>query len=244
MSSRRVVDEDPKSLAAQLVRAGRAVTPPDSLTKHTLSRLGLGAAMAGTGAAHAGTAWSAVAAIAKWVGISGALGLSAIGVVQLSSTRSEPPERAPGARPVASAAPRAPAAREGTSQLPLASAPALEQPALLSGAPSSGPGTTTRRHGALVPTPEPSAAPSRGESLANEVALIDQVRKELSLQQPERALQSLREHARRFSAPRLAEEALFLRTQALSQLGRSSEANEELERFRRAYPGSVLPDPR
>jgi outer membrane protein assembly factor BamD (BamD/ComL family) len=80
--------------------------------------------------------------------------------------------------------------------------------------------------------------------LANEVALIDQVRTELSLKQPERALQSLREHARRFSAPRLAEEALFLRTQALSQLGRSREANEELERFRRAYPGSVLPDPR
>jgi hypothetical protein len=237
MSSRRVVDEDPESLAAQLVRAGRAVTPPDSLTKHTLSRLGLGAAMAGTGAAHAGTAGSAVAAIAKWVGISGALGLSAIGVVQHSSTRSEPPERAPVARPVASAAARAPDASEGTSPAPVASVPALEQAAPLSSTPSSG----TRRPVAPVPS---AARPSRGESLANEVALIDQVRTELSLKQPERALQSLREHARRFSAPRLAEEALFLRTQALSQLGRSREANEELERFRRAYPGSVLPDPR
>jgi outer membrane protein assembly factor BamD (BamD/ComL family) len=70
--------------------------------------------------------------------------------------------------------------------------------------------------------------------------LVDAARQALAEHHPEQALRLLDQHAAEFDTPRLAEEAAFLRVQALARLGQDAEAARAKERFRQRHPSSPL----
>ena len=57
---------------------------------------------------------------------------------------------------------------------------------------------------------------------------------------PQAALDSARQHARRFPNGQLAEEREAIAIEALARLGRQAEARTRAEHFRRVYPSGAL----
>lgn len=267
MSFRRIIETEPFSVEAQLLRVGRNMQPPASAYRKTLVGLGITAgATTGASLASAAAATSAVSAksvIAAWLGGTAAKGIvvgfvagaTVLGATQIGTTlHHSVPETTPsGSQSIATP-------RDGESKGELSPAPALAS----SLAPSETPVVTQlgsadpaaqdtkitspsnlRHAGDQVPaqssldTVKSRLSPS-GKSLGAEVALIDEVRDALRRQQAGRALDLLRQHQVQFTNASLGEEAMFLRARALEQLGRHSEAANTLQQFRVVYPDSTL----
>lgn len=85
-----------------------------------------------------------------------------------------------------------------------------------------------------------SAQPSDVDSLAEELALMREVRTALSSGNASRALTLLDEHARRFPRGTLGQERQATRVLALCAAGRVGEARAEAARFEKAAPRSPL----
>lgn len=77
-------------------------------------------------------------------------------------------------------------------------------------------------------------------SLIEEAALLGQAERALAANEPNRALESLAEHERRFPEGALREERQAARVLALCELGRTEDARALARRFVTHSPGSVL----
>jgi len=252
---RRMIDEDPRSIEAHLLRVGRAMQPPDSAYQKTLAGLGIAAATlasakvvgASTTKVAFGSTLSGVAV--KGIAVGVMLGASVLGATQVGSTWH-------GRVTSASAA-----AVRTSSKAQLRPKSAMEAPVAVAqtvveregSTPNAG--TAEPTGGSPIPrpereatgesvrtiTPSPCASPN---SLGAEVVLIDQIRRALDNAQAEHALDLLEQYRLRFPAPRLGEEASFLRVRSLARVGRSGEAAEALKEFKRNFPNSALAGPR
>jgi hypothetical protein len=218
MNPPRVVEQYPRSLEAQLLRAGRAVSAPDSTLKLTLGALGLyasaTAATSVSGAAYT-KAWSLFGTMtAKW---------TAVAILVASGTFVA--ARLPHWLRAAASAPEQPQRTRAAATVTKADTPPaalVTETSELQAAPSRSDSKATPR---LAPHERPPAAKS-GESLGAEVTLIDAVRQAVDEGRAARALGLLQQHDLQFKKPRLAQEATLLRTRALEQLARGSEPRE------------------
>ncbi len=248
MTPSRVVDQYPRSLEAQLLLAGRTLEPPRATYRTTLARLGLlAASLSGTNAVGA-TAASGTGSVvmgtvvAKWVTIGVVAGASVFGLGRATGVWKSPAAVTPPV--VGSSLPReASVAAPGIRREPLEATGLPTDPTRPD---RSAPSEAALRAGQLTAatTGPRASSPTSSPSLGEEVATVDEIRRALRQGQAGRAIELIDQHARRFRTPRLAEEAAFLRVQALRQLGRVERAREELERFRRDYPTSPLAEDR
>jgi hypothetical protein len=106
------------------------------------------------------------------------------------------------------------------------SAPPLREARLSEAQPSARSGAAANVKG----RPAEGRAPDR---LAEEVALISRAQSELASSRLDNALSILDEHARKFPRGILTEERIAARIQALCALGRTAEANAQLNRLSR-----------
>jgi hypothetical protein len=95
---------------------------------------------------------------------------------------------------------------------------------------------------ALLPTAAPAApaAHARGADLAAERAILDVARTALARGDGAGSLAAAQDHARKFPRGALAEEREAIAVQALVLSGDVPAARQRAERFRRAFPGSLL----
>jgi hypothetical protein len=227
MSQRRVVEEHPHSLEAQLLRAGRAVKAPDATFSVTLSALGLGAtataAASVSGTAHA-NAWGWFGSVsAKWTAIAIVAASGTWVVARFSGWLSTPsPANFQGAA-AQSAAHATLAHVPGQPQRASVAVTTMEGLATPTAVATPAPQKASVRPNAktaspLAQTESPPSAAKPGESLGAEVALIDAARRAVDERQSNRALALLQQHDRQFTRPRLAQEASLLRARAFEQL--------------------------
>jgi hypothetical protein len=255
VNPRRLIEEDPHSVAAQLLSVGRTMQPPEVTYHKTLASLGLGAAaLSSAGSAGAATAPSLLGAI--WLGtavkglcVGVLVGASLVGLGRASSHWWNPAPSIQSGK-VPSSLPLAVSTVDAQHVAPDVLLPRPDQVVVAPNASSS-----ERSSAPLVdriPTVPSSEVPSKAagalsaskSSLGAEVALLDLVRRTLEGGQAGRALEYLDRYRLQFQTPRLAEEASFLRAQVLERLGRRSEAAAAFEAFHRTYPDSALSEPR
>jgi hypothetical protein len=236
MNPRRVVEEFPDSLEAQLLRAGRAMTPTPSQVSRTLAAIGLTATAVGNAAAR-GALGFGVAATTKWAAIGVFSGVALVAVlfgskVVLTQTAPQVPPQSTGVDP----------SLAGSQPLPGSTFSDTRRERSNSTMPSLAPEPSSAVEPARpTPVAMPTAAP--GGTLGQEVAFIDRVRDELARQRPLRALGLLDGYHRQFPEPRLAEEVAYLRATALQSAGREQEAARAIREFRKRYPSSPLMPP-
>lgn len=230
MNPRRVTEEFPRSLEAQLLRSGRDLTPPPEQLGRTLVAISL---LGANNAKAAGLAltikWATaglVSGVALVVAASGARvawshfeGRSRVDMTRASRVVETSPPMMPSA------------VSKPTPELRIGS-----EPARATGVPLSNVQPSESAH--ALPVHQPPNIPSA--SLGQEVAQIDRVRSELVQHRPARALALLDDFARQFPSPRLAEEATYLRVLALEGAGRRLEAERASVRFRQRFPSSPL----
>ncbi len=89
---------------------------------------------------------------------------------------------------------------------------------------------------APAPSEKPAAKPAPAGP--SEAALLRQAQAQLK-SDPARALNLTREHRRRFPSGALAQEREVIAIEALSRLGRKSEAGVRADDFQKSYPGSA-----
>lgn len=140
----------------------------------------------------------------------------------------EPPPEPAGAATARDDAASAPTAPEPTGDSP----PSRRKPDRRSTADSRTPHASTD-----PPDPQP---PTQGSTLAEENRLLAQARAALLDHRPERALQRLDEHARRFPSGMLSEERQALRAVALCEAGRELEGKAQARTFLLAHPQAAL----
>jgi hypothetical protein len=215
MNPRRFVEQYPRSLEAQLLRAGRATNAPNSTLRLTLSALGLGAAATAasvSGAVHA-KAWSLIGTVSvKWLAIGVLAASGALVAVRLAGwhgMHSMP------------AQPERTRAAVTTSETNTSPAPGAIGNLAHNVAPVQLEATAAPR---VTRHESPRAARKSSESLGAEVALIDAARQAVDEKQAARALALLQQYDRQFKKPCLAQEATLLRARAIAQLARASEA--------------------
>jgi hypothetical protein len=172
--------------------------------------IGAGAVAASTGTALSGTAKLGLAALA--------LAAAGGGAWWLVSGDAPPPRAAP--VEVASSAP--------------VLAPA---PAVTNAVPAPLPSRAAEPGPSASPTPT-HEKPALAVQLT-EVELLEQARVALKTD-PNRALQRVNEHARRFPRGVLVQEREILAIQALRRLGRDADAERRSEAFAKAFPGSAF----
>jgi hypothetical protein len=208
----------------------------------TAANAGVGAA-ASTATGLAGTA----AIAAKWIGAGIVGGALAVGTAHYAASPARQPTRA---LPAASSGSRS--ATASTAALPRhrqsgptsSVEPAPEPPAAAS-ASLSPPRALVPAHAGVVPTQsvgKPSSGPAPtlrySDSMAAELALIDQTRQELSRGDPSAALATLRRYDAECTTAVLAPEATVLKVQALLGAGRTAEAVSLGKRFMAEHPDS------
>ncbi len=203
----RLRDEGPDPVRALLRHAPRTRTmTPDDRAR---TRARLGRAAVGLAAGAGSLAWFQGAAIGA------GLGLLTVGAAEILPPllAPQPPTGAVTTRDPRTSAAVPPARVEvpRVSAVPPLPAVAPEPPALRSARPTSAPPPVT---------PEP---PSETDSLAQEVALLEQARSALG-QSPATALALAETHATRFPGGKLAMERELVALDALRRLGRSGEA--------------------
>jgi hypothetical protein len=134
-------------------------------------------------------------------------------------------------RDVAPTAPTAVVQREAIASTPAA---ALTRPAVPEAAPGlAGPRTVAPE------APAASGVPLDAETLAEEVKSVDRARAALAAGQAAQTLVVLDEYERRFRKRGFAPEALYLRMEAYTSLGRTAEARTAAERLLTNYPNSL-----
>jgi hypothetical protein len=232
--------EAPDALRGLLIQA-RGLEPTARQTARLAARLGplLGAGIGGdttgfTSGSGAAAAAGAAAGGSSLAGLSGGMKLAAVlavagglagGAVWLQSSEPEPaPVEIPGTErtsvPVAPVPERAPTPSEAAlaDQAPPA---ALEQE----------PAARAPRARELA------AQPSVAAHKASEAELLERARAALKAE-PGAALGLTRDHAQRFPGGVLAQEREIIAIEALSRLGRASEAAARASAFKKRYPDS------
>ncbi len=209
--------------AAALLRAGKAYRAPEAMLARSREALGLGA-VASAAATKAGVSlgWKLFGAL---VGVSVAGGALFVG-----RAPTQPPQVLGGSEPAPAAL-----APVGSGDSPEAEATAAVEAdaprAERSAAPL--PERTPPKTAAAVAAP---AAPS--SNLAEEVRLLQEAQRELG-RDPKGAQKKLEEHARRFGAGALGEEATVLRVQTLKASGDHAGAAAVGQQFLQKYPQSA-----
>lgn len=178
------------------------------------------------------------------------LAAAAVTVVVHSSAA---PARADGMEAVAtSVVPGRPAPRDAiaaSDPVPLAEPAADDPPTLAEPAPAtpSPSATVTAVPGASLGGSSRSSARGRvdaeapsAETLAQELALLDDASAAVSRGEPAQALEVLAEHARRFPHGQLEDARRATRVQALCNLGRTEDARAEAAALRRDHPESAV----
>jgi len=122
--------------------------------------------------------------------------------------------------------------------LPAPPPPVLEQNAP-AGPPTAAPSEATPDTGASKPQPPAAGEKPAPAAQLSEAELLEQARAALR-GDPARALARANEHRRRFPGGVLVQEREVIAIQALRQLGRSSEADQRTESFKKAFPGSAF----
>ncbi len=265
---RRLIDEKPDPFEDALLRSARRDGVSARGRARTMAALGLGASALGTastGTAATVAAASSKGLVVTWLVIGMLAGGGALGVVEL---RSNAVSTGPSSSPVASVArslPPVASAREAASSpvvVPTSTveAPGRETPVLPTSAlpatavapavtraspvsPVAPPAETT----AIDPTPTPtvtaatgataSAAPA-SSTLSEELALLDEARRELARGDATGALATLDRYQQRFPRGTLALEAQVLRIDALWRRGDQASARQLAARFVEAHPSS------
>lgn len=90
----------------------------------------------------------------------------------------------------------------------------------------------------LVAPPMPKL--SADEQLALEKSYVEQARAAMARQDPSAALDALAQHEKRFPKGQLTEERMALQVMALVRAGRSIEANNVANEFRRRFPNGLM----
>jgi hypothetical protein len=208
-----------------LLEAGLQEEPSHRSMRNAAAALGLGAA-AGLSAHSAAGAGAATIIVQltealKWVGA----GLVGVGVVTaigytVVSRNAEPPPRQPVPQQVVAVTPPR---HEAKPSMPPVEAKAGE----------------SREKAAPRPVTSVKKAPKPpGGSLKDQVALVDEARKELGSGQPQAALTTLNRYNREFPKGALGQEAMLLRIEALAQMGNRSAARTLATRFLTSQPSS------
>ncbi|MGC4095272.1 MAG: hypothetical protein QM756_46585 [Polyangiaceae bacterium] len=225
---RRLRDVSGSSLESALLSAGASYRSSPEAHEKTLAALGL----ASTAVVSAGAASGASALLSKlsWTKLLSvlSLGVAVVAPVGYFALRDAEPVAVSSVRIVAApnvaatpAAPEAQAAEPEPVGVEVGALPALEAP---------------RSAGVNAPR----VAPTKADSVAAELGVIDSARAALARGDAAGALSRLDGYARSYPRGRLALEAEVLRIDALSQSGQSSLAAKRAEAFLRRHPGSVL----
>lgn len=253
---RRLLDDAPSELTRALLSAAREEAPSDAALKRTLTAVGAGAAVLGSGAAAGATAAKVGAAASaakvatkggiagaglfmKWAGVGLATGIATATIVETARAPEPPPvliareeERAEGDRSVP-AIPREPAL---DAWVPSEADGSVED----EGGPESGeaeerPEAPSRSRAEVTPSPSSvkSSPSARAKStIAAEVLALDRARVELAQGRPNSALLLLDACEEESPGGRsLIPEALYLRAEALLSAGRTDDAALVAERL-------------
>jgi hypothetical protein len=244
------LDEGATDAERELLLAGRRYAPPRALRRRTLVGLGLGGALTTSSTAAALQSLKVLFTAKGWISIAawacvtvGAGATARVIVTHARSTNVDPPAvvasvSALPAAPPANSAPPDTAAPDTVSP-PDTAAPDSEPPPPPSTLPSAKP------LGLRAPREAVSAAPSAAppaDSLAEEVALVEEARRAVRARDAGRALAAIDAHARRFPRGKLGLEVTVLRIEALLAQGNRAAARSVGERFLAAHPNHVLSD--
>lgn len=232
----RWIDGDAPEDVAALLRVARAESPGPAALERALLGAAAGATALGTAAAAAAAEGSAAAGVAGAAIGSGATGTAAAGATGGALTLAALGKPLLGgllAGTVFCTAVAVVRPPPSPAAAPPAAISSLSAPAAVSSSPPIGaPAGFGLESPAMEATPAPPASPvapaassPEDAALQAEVALVDRVRRGLDAGDPEAALILLDRHAREHGASgRLAPEARALRLEALTRLGRNSEA--------------------
>jgi TolA-binding protein len=237
-------DERPELLVERLVSAARTERPSaDSLTR-TLAGVGIAAAAtsaATSAAATSGVIASGVSGVAaakatslafggvlKWTLLAATVAGGTGVVVSRVGQRAPAPPAATSAYAVA---PKAPSS-------PVAPAPRLAPVEVVEVASAPKPSPKPRSLPSVRAERNEAPAAVDAERLAEEVRSIDAARLHVSSGRAAAALALLDDYEKTFPKPGFAPEALYLRMEALKQLGQSAAARTIAERLARKYPNS------
>lgn len=238
---RRLLLDGATDLEALLLKAAQTDTPDPDARARTIENIKSAShAAALVGGGFVGARWftGGWAALSKWL-IFGGIGMAVVvGVVVRLASRDAPPPSAP----VIVEAPL-------PAPLPIDSPTKVDEPKSVTV--DSLPKVEERAPRAIVnktvmaaeqpeTPPEPRATPA--ESIREETAFLENVRRQVEASQFPEALASLRTYDTRFGNGVLAEEAAVLRVKALAASGSVREAQQAVEAFERRYPrSSYLP---
>jgi hypothetical protein len=92
----------------------------------------------------------------------------------------------------------------------------------------------------IAPAAPAASSDTKDAKLASERVLIDMARTAVGRGQGDAALEALQRHAREFPRGQLAEDREWLAIQALLLTGRTDAAKQRAERFRAAFPRSMM----
>jgi hypothetical protein len=221
-------DPENDELLSRLVRAGAAERPSSRSMSRTLSALGLGATTLGiatsAGAFGAGgpVAKLTLVVVGKWAG----LGL-ATGVVVASVAHS------------VAWLPSSPSMPAPTAQISARPHVAPTPPRIAPSAPPSPLATNSPAPVVRPPSPKPAGSDAAARApLAAELVLVDRGRTLLQGSEPRAALSALDRYERDFADPRLLPEVLYLRMEALMQLGMTPQATAVARQLAQNFPRS------
>jgi hypothetical protein len=132
----------------------------------------------------------------------------------------------------------APRAIEPTAaaQVTATHAPAVTAPAAVASSAAEEPART-----ASVPSAEQRVRSPKAD-IAEQIALIDEARSAISSGSAGRAIQLVRQYQSKYPSGSFGPEAIALRIEALTKLGRTAEARSAAERFVAQHRGSPLAD--
>jgi hypothetical protein len=239
MSDHDEFSEDVAKLERALLRSARldGQPVPTSVRNQILLSAGAFGGVVGGSAAAAGStaaiggasSWAGAVVLVKWLAAGAVVG--GLGIGAMHAMRPAPsPSLLPRTAPVA----REPSRDEPRALLPLAS-PTTESRSPASLAP---PAPLPERRPAVAVRQAPEDGPERKTPLAIEVASLDRARAALASGQPTRALAVLDTYQRAFPRGTLRPEAMYVRVQALMEVGDRAAAHDLAVRFIAQYPDS------
>jgi hypothetical protein len=260
---KRWVDDGAPRNVEHLLRAAQAERPDEASLARSLSAVGVGlgvtsaaagAKAAGTAASLGGTAKATLpitgAVLAKWTALVATVATVAFGAAEVATDLSSHRGQAP------SASVRLPArTRPSPNSLPPSSsvlgAPVVAQRSPSEEAAPAAPNSEVPREtraAAPASAAQPEAGPATpaassgavdADTLAEEVKSVDRARAALARGEAAQTLLVLDDYERRFRTRGFAPEALYLRMEAYSSLGRLAEARATAERLLGSYPNSL-----
>ncbi len=222
---RRLLEGEGTEVERTLLEAGVREEPSHRSMRNAAAAIGLGAAagLSAHSAAGAGTATVLVQVTEalKWVG-AGLVGVGVVAAVGYAvvSQKAETGPSQPVEPKVANVATPQP-----EKEAPKPQVEPIDDDSQAKAAPP--PVTSVKR------APKPT-----GGSLKDQVALVDQARKELGSGKPQAALSTLNRYHREFPKGALGQEAMLLRIEALAQMGSRSAARTLATRFLTRQPSS------